>query len=269
MTRAFAFALGLCLLITPQLARAASLSEVLRLDETIEIMRAEGLSYGENLAEDLFPDSSAIGWDAEVSRIYAPERMVGALEAALETVPADAQETLVTFFESEVGQRIIRLEITAREALLNDAVEEASLENLRRMIVAEDPRLDQIERYSDANDLVNENVVGALNANYAFYQGLREGGALPFDMSDDEILADVWSQEDGIRTDTTEWVMSYLAMAYQPLSDDDLDAYIDIAESEAGQALNRALFDGFDILFKEISRDLGESASKYLVGEDI
>lgn len=251
-------------------AEVDDLAQALKLDETVEVMRAEGLAYGDSLAEELFPGRGGESWQKEVARIYGAERMSGAITEALGAgLTADEVDRLTAFFESEIGAKIIGLEISARRALLDEAVEEASVEHLEKMIEAEDPRLDQLRAYSDANGLVEENVTGAMNANYAFYQGLRAGGAFPFDMSDAEILADVWEQEADIRQDTAEWVLSYLAMAYRPLTDDELDDYIALSQTPAGQALNRALFDGFEVLFSEISHELGMAASRYLASEDI
>ena len=79
----------------------------------------------------------------------------------------------------------------------------------------------------------------------------------------------MWAQEEDIRADTEEWVYSYLALAYDPLSNEDIEAYIALSRSDEGRALNRALFGAFDDLFVDISRRLGMGASRFLVGEDI
>ena len=131
------------------------------------------------------------------------------------------------------------------------------------------PRLALVGRFIDVNGLVDFNVSGALNANYEFYFGLVDGGAFPFEMTEEQVLADVWSQEDEIRAETEDWLYSYLAMAYEPVSDADLTAYIDMSETAAGKALNQALFAAFDVLYRQISRDLGLAAAQMVAGEDI
>jgi hypothetical protein len=88
--------------------------------------------------------------------------------------------------------------------------------------------------------------MGAMNANYAFYMGLVEGDAFEEDLTEAGDPADVWSQEAEIRADTEEWVYSYLTLAYAPLSDEDIDAYIALSRTAEGRALNRALFGTFD-----------------------
>jgi hypothetical protein len=58
-------------------------------------------------------------------------------------------------------------------------------------------------------------------------------------------------------------------MAYQPLNDADLEAYIEVSETRAGRVLNRALFAGFDDMYVSISRALGVAAARFMTGQDI
>ena len=119
------------------------------------------------------------------------------------------------------------------------------------------------------NNLVETNVAGALNTNLAFYYGLLDGGAFGGALTEDQILADVWSQEQEIRENTSEWIYSFLFMAYQPLEDEDLEAYIAFSETEAGEDLNRAMFASFDRLFEGISRSLGRAAANEMTAEEL
>jgi hypothetical protein len=112
-------------------------------------------------------------------------------------------------------------------------------------------------------------VSSGLNASLAFYKGLAESGGLGGDMTEDQMLQDVWSQEPTLRADTEEWVYSFLAMAYAPLSDEELAAYTEFSRSDAGEAVNAALFSAFDVVFVDISHRLGSAASVYVAGQDI
>ncbi len=128
-------------------------------------------------------------------------------------------------------------------------------------------RIALLEAYVEANDLVEYNVAGALTANLRFYRGLAEGGML--DMSEEEMLAQVWEQEEEIRADTAEWLMSYLMMAYAGLSDADIEAYIALSKTPAGQALNRGLFAGFDGMYADLSYALGLAVAQQAQGEEL
>ena len=247
-----------------------TLAEALGLRDVISVMRAEGLSYGTEMEGDLFPGRGGSGWDAVVDAIYDPEamhdRVVDIMERDLSDT--DASE-LIAFFTSATGQEIVAFEVSAREALLDPDIEDAAESRLIGMRADADPALDPIERFVEANDLVESNVMGAMNANYAFYVGMIDGGAFGGEITESDALADVWAQEDQIRSDTDIWVHAYLAMAYQPLAEADLEAYIAISETREGQSLNRALFAGFDEMYVEISRALGVAAAGFMAGEDI
>lgn len=88
-------------------------------------------------------------------------------------------------------------------------------------------------------------------------------------MTEEQILSDVWAQEPDIRFNSTEWLYSFLLMAYAPLSDEELETYITFSESEVGQDINRALFAAFDQMFIDISRALGLASAEMMVVQDL
>lgn len=272
--RAAAFALAFA--AAPFAARAEVAPEVEDLLQAMdmrglfEVMHLEGQDYGTMLEDELFPGRGGAAWAAIVSQTYDPAGMYDLFANRIsDELAGEDVERMTEFFASERGQRIVAYEITAREALLEDGIEEAAKETLRASEDRGDPRLALVREFVEVNDLVESNVMGAMNANYAFYIGLMDGNAFPGQMSEQDVLADVWSQEDEIRADTEDWVMSYLLMAYQPLSDEDLGAYIAMARTDEGQALNRALFAAFDVVFTDISSRLGLAAARFIAGQDI
>lgn len=251
---------------------AADLSRVLRIAEVIDVMRQEGLDYGTSLEVELFPGRGRAGWRLAVEMIYDTATMNRRLDAALAQAMAGDEAGLaatLAFFGDARGQRILSLEIEARRALLDEAAEEAAQAHAEDMASRDDPRLGLLKRFADANDLIEANVQGALNANLAFYRGMAEAGAMGEQMTEDEMLADVWGQEPDIRTETENWLFPYLALAYGPLEDADLEAYIAFSQTPEGRRLNVALFAAFDAVFGRISYDLGRAAGRQMLGEDI
>lgn len=247
-----------------------ALFEAMNMPEMIAIMREEGLEYGAQIAEDLFPDRISATWPDTVAGIYDYDTMRGGLETQFGAALGDTDiDTLIAFFETDTGQSVVELEVAARRALMDEDLEEASKEAAAAAIAAETPRFGLVEAFVDANDLVETNVVGAMNANYAFYLGLLDGGAFPQELTEEQILTDVWNQEPEIRKNTYEWIYSYLLLAYQPLSDEELQTYIDFSSSSEGQALNTALFVAFDEMFEGISRALGLASSEFMSGQDL
>lgn len=266
----FAFAIHALPAAAMTAGEAEKLYEAMGLPEIVEIMRQDGLDYGETIERDLFPGRGGQGWRAAVSRIYDAddmnETMQRRLASELEGVDA---EPLLEFFESDLGRRIVGLEISARRAMTDSEIEEAAKVAASDLRVEDPDRFGLLEDFAEANDLVESNVMGAMNSNFAFYSGLSEGEAFGDALTESEILADVWDQEQEIRADTEEWVYSFLALAYDPLADEEVEAYTALSKTDEGQALNRALFGAFDELFVSISRRLGFGAAGFMVGQDI
>ena len=257
-----------------QVARPTDkLLDLLGLPETISIMRDEGIAYADELATDMLATGPNALWAEKVEVIYDPARM----EETVREGFAQSFEgfdvsprTLEQFFGSELGQDVIRLEISAREAMTDQAIEDAA----RAAYVdraggddAEAARLEQLSDFVEANDLIEANVVGGLNTTIKFYQGLVDGGAL--EMSEDDILREVWQSEPETRSDTEEWIFAFLMMAYRPLEDGALAQYAQVAESPEGQAMNRALFAGFDQMYGDISYALGRAIAQQMNVQDL
>lgn len=267
--------LALCLVLgTPALADRAGdldrLYDALGMPEVLEIMREEGVEHATGIRDELFPGDAGEAWPATAELIYDLSMMDATLRMALDEGLDDADlDPLLTFFTSERGERIIGFEISARRAMMDEGIEEAATERYRKMRAEDDPRLGLIDAFVEVNDLVEANVMGAMNSNYAYYLGLIDGAAYQGGLTESEVLDDVWSQEEAIREDTMDWLHAYLTMAYQPLEDADIEAYLDLSRTGAGRALNSALFDGFDRMYVAISRALGLAAARHMAGQDI
>lgn len=276
MTSRFALPVALlCLAAGPVLAEshaptAADLYATMRLGEIIAVMREEGLASGGEIAADLFDGATPAEWTGLIDAIYDTDRMEAEVGAALASGLAGRDiAPMIAFFDAEPGQTFLALEISARRALLDDAVEQAAKEAAAVAIADQTDRFRLIERYVLANDLIESNVVSAMNSNIAYFLGMMQGGAMPTDLSEEQILSNVWGQEPEIRADTTEWVYSFLLMAYDPVPDADIEAYVAFSETEAGQALNSAMFAAFDGMFGNISHALGEVTAQFLVTQEL
>lgn len=250
-------------------AKFTMLMDALGLAEMMQIVRDEGLGYADDLNADMLEGQGAGFWLGQVDRIYDTERMNETVRLGLErTLNDEAVDASLAFFQSKTGTEIIGLENAARAAMTDTEVEEIARQTYREMAQAGDSdRLALISRFIEVNDLVDRNVTGALTSNYQFYQGLNDGAA--FDLSEEEMIAEVWLQEEDIREDTIEWLFGYLIMAYQPLSEQDLEAYVVFSQTEAGQALNAGLFSGFDDMYVDISYALGRAVAMELAASEL
>ena len=104
---------------------------------------------------------------------------------------------------------------------------------------------------------------------YAFNAGLAATLPAAHRATVEDMLADVQGQESRIRADTTEWLVTYMVLAYGPLSDEDMAAYTAFTASDGGKALNAALFTAFDAAFTPVLDSLGREAGRMVSGQDI
>ncbi|WP_296420515.1 DUF2059 domain-containing protein [Pseudooctadecabacter sp.] len=246
------------------------LFDLLMLPDIIEIMREEGLSYGDTIGQDLFAGEPSAEWAGVVEQIYDYDRMTAVVREDFEASLADVDlAPMVDFFGSDQGQMIVGLEVSARRAFLDEAVEAASEDAATQARAGDDPRMELVEEFVEVNNLIETNVAASLNSNLAFYGGLVDGGAFGGALSEEQILTDVWGQEGEIRDNTTEWIHAFLFLAYAPLDEADLQAYIAFSETEAGEDINRAMFVSFERLFNGISRSLGRAAATQMTSQEL
>ncbi|MDP3194618.1 DUF2059 domain-containing protein [Tabrizicola sp.] len=261
---------------TPDAVPAAEVSvdrvaEVMRLGDLFQVLRDEGMSHGAELQADMFPSGGGSDWTTEVSGIYDATRLqsafIDALRLQLSYQPED-MEAIIAFFGSDLGQKIVGLEIEARRAFIDTATEEAARVAAEDAAASRDPKVALIRRMIEAGDLLEMNVAGALSGSLAFMTGMSETGAYGA-IPQDQLLSDVWGQEEQVRADTSTWLYAYLGLAYHPLTEAEIRSYVEFWESRPGQALNAALFGAFDTVFRQVSLDLGRAAGRAMLGRDI
>lgn len=240
----------------------------LHMDEVFTILRNEGIQAGEGVTED-GQVSASPAWTARLGQIYDIEKMDTMFRSALEgIVDLEGSDAAVAFFEGALGARIARLELDARVALSDTDLEAETRARVQVMRDANDPRISLYEEFIKVNSLVDSNVMGALNANLAFYKGMASNPAFEDGMTEDFMLTTVWGQEGEIRKDMWDWTMNFSALAYDRLSEAEVQTYIDMSASPAGQKLNTALFAGFDGVFETHSFELGRATAEFSVGDD-
>lgn len=239
--------------------------------EIIRLMSIENTRGASDLEEQLFPGAGGPAWYAAVAGLHDVDRMIGLFEAAFNRDALTAQQIAAfhAFVTSDAGVRVVEGELAAREVFLDQSEVEAANEVFRAAIEAADPRLDILHRFNEVNGLIERNVSGALNLRFAFYRGLIDGGAFESDVPESVMLAEVWAQEPDVRHLTVEWLFSYQLTAYAGASDADMEAYVAMSESDAGRAVNAALFAAFDEMLASLSYDMGLAAAGFVAGEDI
>ena len=101
-----------------------------------------------------------------------------------------------------------------------------------------------------------------------FYRGMMDGGEL--EMTQDDMLADLWSQEETFRSDSESWLGGLSVDGLRsPAAKEDLDAYLAFWQSDAGRALNMALFKAFDRMYEELSYLMGQAVAQHMQSEKL
>lgn len=240
----------------------------LDLDTVFEVLREEGVGAGQDMSgpEGVNPSPA---WTARLERIYDPEKAKRAFREGMQSIDGiETSEAAIAFFETDLGTRIVQIEIEARKALNADGGEEAAaaiVEKIRK----DDPALYLMyQEFIKVNDLVESNVAGALNSNLAFYRGMATSDSYAEGLSESFMLNSVWEQEPEIRQEMKDWTINFSSVAYSGLTKAELQRYIDISKTSAGQRLNSVLFAGFDKMFEQQSYELGRATAEFMVGED-
>jgi Uncharacterized protein conserved in bacteria (DUF2059) len=250
----------------------AELGKVLQLDALFQVLRQEGLAHGDTLQADMFPMGGGAAWTATVAGLYdlpmIRARFNQVLRAKLAQDPATLQ-AIIAFYDSELGQRVVGLEIEARRAFLDIAAEEAARVAAEDAASAKDPKVALIRRMIEAGDLLEMNVAGSMTGTLAFMSGMADSGAYGANIPEEQVISDAWGQEDATRADLSTWLYSFLGLAYAPLTEAELQSYVEFWESPAGQRLNTALFAAFDEAFRTVSYDLGHAVGTAMLGRDI
>lgn len=261
-----------CVLVGAASANDAALvaryDAALKLPQVFEILRNEGTASALELAETDGSISPSPAWSSRVASIYSVEKMRAAFEDGLRRGNSlAASEPALAFFETDLGRRIVELELAARTALSDEEIAEATKDRARDLSETMPGRRDMYEAFIRVNNLVDSNVMGALNSNLAFYRGL---GSNPSFNSMDErtILSSVYEQAGEIREEMEDWTMNFSVLAYELLTDKEMEDYIALSETPAGQHLNKALFSAFDVVFEMHSFELGRAMAEFMQGDD-
>lgn len=253
-------------------AQQGDLMAALSIDKVMDVMAQEGMKDGEVLRETLLPQAPASRWRNTLSGIYDPQAMSEAFQSTFMVEIDDrggVTAPMTEFFMSPLGSKVVAAELEARGSLLDDAAEDRARLTVEEMRSSKDPRLAQLQDFAEANDLIEMNVAGALNASLAFSQGLQAAGGLDASVTEQDLLRDAWAQEPLMRGETEAWLYPYLVTAYSELTGEEMDAYTAFSRSRDGQTLNVALFAGFDEMYRGISRQLGSAMGREINGRDI
>lgn len=228
------------------------LIDAMGIPDLISAFVTEGASAGQSIDEGYLNGQGGDIWADTVRRVYDPAR----IEAELRTVMSaqlapDVAEQALLFFESDLGERVIALEVQARQAFLDKTVEEAAKSS-------PSARGDAVTDYLASRDLIERNTDVAVAAQAAFLHGMSESSG-----REAEAL-DMHQLRARILVDTERWLRGFNALAQSAMKDDDIAVYTAFWETEVGVAVDDALFHAFGQSYTTLSYALGQAAGRLL-----
>lgn len=261
----FAFALILILVAPPVWADAVTqrLLEAIQMPKLLGQLAVEAEQTAGDLDEDFLQGQ---GGDLVVNtarRLNAPARVQPVLEAEITRLMSEDHRRAVTsFFEADLGQRIVDLEIAARIAIYDDALLEAVQGR-----VAETGVRALITEIIEESDLIERNVQDGLAVLEQFYRGRQAGGMT--DLTGSEIGGFLAELEEGLRVETRGWLNGFMTLAYSPIADAELQVYADFWKTQAGQAFDKALFAAFLKVMSDNSFAMGQLIGRIQASDEI
>ncbi|MAT89034.1 MAG: hypothetical protein CL532_10935 [Aestuariivita sp.] len=230
----------------------------LHLNDIVKVIRDEGLEEAKSTAEIYLKSQGQIAsFNSQIDSFYDITNISTFLLNGISTglMEQDAEMALM-FYTRDLGAKIASLEASARLAISDSAVESMAIEIAKSAKTKDSKRYKLLQENMKQMELVEQNLKGAFASQYGFLTELSK--ATDINLSQDQILSLLSGSEEDLRKEVTDWLMGYSYMAYQPISDDELQLYLDFLANTSGKALNGALFNVFNALSVKTSSALGE-----------
>ena len=246
----------------------SDLYDALHMDRINEIIRLEGIQDAEGTGEAYLPPNSVDRFVAQAKSVYQLEAMERDFKRLLTqnlSIP-DANQILL-FYQKPLGKVASELEVSARIAISDAHIEEMAKIKLKEAVKSKNKRLDEIESVIRTLELVEQNLIGAYAAQFAFMYELSKLGLV--NLSRQEMIDAITSDEEKLKSDILEWLMAFSHMAYSPMSDEEFGVYNDFSKSALGITLNKALFSVYNEMAKDQSQRLASILGEFMKSEDL
>ncbi|NYS25817.1 hypothetical protein HUK65_12525 [Rhodobacteraceae bacterium 2376] len=271
---ALTLALGFVLLLmAASMARSderldiEALSSAYRLPALFEAIALEGRDAADAISEEVLQGQGGASWRRAIDDLYDPDRMLerflGVLHADLED-RAEVHLAAMEFALRPEGAAVITTELRVRVELRAEGAEQAMQAALEQARRNESADLAFVRERIRVNNLIEQNVSLGLNGSLAYFSGFMAAAPPGMGLSEGQIAAEVWGQEEEIRAETVDWLEGYLLRAYSTLSDEARAALMAHARSAEGDAFNTAMFRAYEVTFAELSEALGSAVGRAL-----
>jgi len=246
----------------------SDLYDALQMDRVNEIIRVEGIRDAQGTGEAYLSANSVERFVDQAKSVYQLDIMEKDFKRLMteNLSTSDANEILL-FYRRPIGKIASELEVSARVAISETEIEEMAKTKLKEAKALKNTRLDEIESVIKTLELVEQNLIGAYAAQFAFMYELSKLGVI--ELSRQEMIDIITNDEEKLKGEILEWLMAFSHMAYAPMSDEEFSVYNDFSKSDLGIALNRALFSVYNEMAKDQSQSLANILGEFMKSEDL
>ena len=233
------------------------LVDAMGMPDLVRAFSVEGQTSADTLDAEFLNGQGGSVWAETVRKLYDPARLESELRSGLaQALDPQTARTALMFFDSEVGRRIISLEVQARVAMLDTDVAD-----MAKAAGADSDA--QVRAFIDTRNLVERNTDAAVLAQDAFFAGFAQatGAATPAPDTDALRL--------GIEKETERWLIGYYALIQSALGQDDLDIYSEFWQTQVGTAVDDAVFEVFGTSYTTLSFALGQAVGLLMPADEL
>ena len=246
----------------------SDLYDALHMDRINEIIRLEGIQDAKGTGEAYLPPNSVDRFVAQAKSVYQLEAMERDFKRLLtQNLSTPDANKILLFYQKPLGKVASELEVSARIAISDAHIEEMAKIKLKEAVKSKNKRLDEIESVIRTLELVEQNLIGAYAAQFAFMYELSKLGVI--ELSKQEMIDLITNDEEKLKGEILEWLMAFSHMAYTPMSDTEFSDYSDFSKSELGIVLNKALFSVYNEMAKDQSQRLASILGEFMKSEDL
>ena len=246
----------------------SDLYEALQMDRVNEIIRVEGIQDARGTGEAYLSKNTVARFVDQAQSVYQLETMEKDFKRLLtENLSISDAEAILLFYRSPIGKMASELEVSARVAISNKQIEEMAKIKFNEAVNLKNERLKELGSVIETLELVEQNLIGAYAAQFAFMYELSKLGLV--NLSRQEMIDAITSDEEKLKSDILEWLMAFSHMAYSPMSDEEFNVYNDFSKSALGITLNKALFSVYNEMAKDQSQRLASILGEFMKSEDL
>ena len=246
----------------------SDLYDALQMDRVNEIIRAEGIRDARGTGEAYLSTNSVERFVEQAKSVYQLDNMEKDFKRLLtENLSTSEANEILLFYRLPIGKLASELEVSARVAISETEIEEMAKTMLKEAKAIKNTRLNEIESVIKILELVEQNLIGAYAAQFAFMYELSKLGVL--DLSRQEMIDIITNDEEKLKGEILEWLMAFSHMAYAPMSDEEFRVYNDFSKSDLGILLNKALFSVYNEMAKDQSQSLANILGEFMISEDL